>query len=89
MNKPTDSYLIRTIGLRGLWIRHNDSFADAAKLLHAQGAKKTDRVRLDLVVNDKSAVTDGYGAICYSGANARRIEIGCFTLGHVIRSNGF
>jgi hypothetical protein len=92
MSKHIDSYIIRTVGLRGSWIRDNESFAKAAKLLHARGVRKTDHVILDLVINDNGAVVDDYGALSYDGSrrtNARRVEIGYFTLGHVTRSNGF
>lgn len=92
MNTQTlKTYIIRTCGFSGDWTVSNESFVKAASLLHARGVRKSARVRLDIVAHDERAVVDEYGALRWGG-NLRphgvRVEVGVFTLGHVLKSDG-
>ena len=89
--KHLKTYIIRTCGLGGYWTVDDESFIKAARLLHARGVGVSARVRLDIVVHDEHAEVDEYGALRWGGKlrpHAVRVEVGVFTLGHVLKSDG-
>ena len=89
--KNLKTYIIRTCGLGGYWAVNDESFIAAARLLYARGVRKGARVRLDIVAHDEHAGVDDYGAILMGGKlrpDAVRVEVGVFSLGHVLKSDG-
>ena len=89
--KNLKTYIIRTCGLGGYWSLSPESFVEAAHRLHARGVRKGARVRLDIVAHDERAVVDDYGALRWGGElrpHAVPVEVGVFTLGHVLKSDG-
>lgn len=89
--KNLKTYIIRTCRPSGDWAVSNESFAKAAILLHTRGVRKGDRVHLAVVAHDERAVVDEYGAIRWGGKlrpHAVCVEVGVFTLGHVLKSDG-
>ena len=89
--KHLKTYIIRTCGLGGYWAVDDESFIAAARLLYARGVGVSARVRLDIVAHDEHAEVDDYGAILMGGKlrpDAVRVEVGVFTLGHVLKSDG-